>query len=156
MEVRNLFITALCGIKFARNGQRKPRNFGTASYNWFYHARQKPLSMHCMRTDSPSIESLTPSKTWWVYLLACRNGRTYAGIAVDVHARFQLHVQGKGAKFTRANPPLAILGMQAFESRSTALKAEHALKQLEKTDKLMWAKQNSVQPKIKKPRHSGV
>jgi putative endonuclease len=95
-----------------------------------------------MLTDSPLIESPAPSKTWWVYLLACSNGRTYAGVAVDVHARFRLHAQGKGAKFTRANPPLAILGMQAFESRSAALKAEHALKQLEKTAKLDWARLN--------------
>lgn len=65
---------------------------------------------------------------------------------MDVHARFQLHAQGKGAKFTRANPPLAILGMQAFENRSAALKAEYGLKQLERHEKLDWARLNPVQP----------
>jgi putative endonuclease len=30
-------------------------------------------------------------KVWWLYLLACNDGRTYAGIALDVAARFRLH-----------------------------------------------------------------
>jgi putative endonuclease len=84
------------------------------------------------------------SKTWWVYLLACRGGRTYAGIAIDVNARFALHRTGKGAKFTRANPPRKILGAQAFSSRSEALKAEYALKQLDRSKKLAWARRWST------------
>lgn len=80
-------------------------------------------------------------KTWWLYLLACTDGRTYAGIARDVTARFRLHVAGKAAKFTRSNPPLRILGAQPFADRSQALRAEHALKRLEKPDKLRWAQQ---------------
>jgi putative endonuclease len=38
---------------------------------------------------------------WWLYLLVCRYGRTYAGIATDVAVRFAAHSSGKGAKFTR-------------------------------------------------------
>jgi putative endonuclease len=83
-------------------------------------------------------------KTWWVYLLACRGGRTYAGIAIDVKARFLLHRTGKGAKFTRANPPRKILGAQAFPNRSEALKAEYALKQLNRSEKLAWARRWST------------
>jgi predicted GIY-YIG superfamily endonuclease len=44
---------------------------------------------------------MTPG--WWLYLLECRDGRTYAGIATDVAARFAAHSRGKGAKFTRSN-----------------------------------------------------
>jgi putative endonuclease len=77
-----------------------------------------------------------------VYLLACADGRTYAGIAIDVHARFRVHQAGKGAKFTRANRPLAILGMRCFASRSDALKAEHSLKQLPQSRKLAWAREH--------------
>lgn len=89
------------------------------------------------RTDMPS--TLADSPRWWVYLLACRNGRTYAGIALDVDARFAAHQAGKGARFTRANPPLAILGAQSFATKSEALKAEAALKKLRRADKLAWA-----------------
>lgn len=77
--------------------------------------------------------------TWWLYLLACKDGRTYAGIAIDVEARFRDHSRGKGSKFTRSNHPIAILGAQPFATKSAALKAECALKRLDKSAKLQWA-----------------
>lgn len=80
------------------------------------------------------------AKVWWLYLLACADGRTYAGIAVDVAERFRRHAAGKGSKFTRANRPLRILGAQPFADRGQALQAEYALKQLEKPGKLDWAR----------------
>ena len=80
------------------------------------------------------------TQCWWLYLLVCRDGRTYAGIATDVAARFTAHSSGKGAKFTRANPPVRVLGAQAFASKSDALKAEAALKKLDRTQKLAWAR----------------
>lgn len=86
-----------------------------------------------MNGDLPS------GRLWWLYLLACADGRTYAGIALDVDARFQLHAAGKAAKFTRANRPLRVLAAQPFESRSEALRAEHALKRLPQPQKLEWA-----------------
>jgi len=82
------------------------------------------------------------TQCWWLYLLGCRDGRTYAGIATDVAARFAAHNSGKGAKFTRSNPPVSVLGTQAFASRSEALKAEAALKQLSRLKKLAWARQH--------------
>ena len=78
--------------------------------------------------------------TWWLYLLLCRDGRTYVGIALDVDARFQLHVAGKASKFTRSNRPLKILATQSFPSKSAALKAELALKRLKGAERQMWAK----------------
>jgi putative endonuclease len=80
---------------------------------------------------------MTPG--WWLYLLECRDGRTYAGIATDVAARFAVHSRGKGAKFTRSNPPVRLLGAKAFASKSEALRAEAALKKLDRTAKVAWA-----------------
>jgi putative endonuclease len=80
------------------------------------------------------------TQCWWLYLLLCRDGRTYAGIATDVAARFAAHSGGKGAKFTRSNPPVRVLGAQAFASKSEALKAEAALKKGDRTKKLTWAR----------------
>jgi len=77
---------------------------------------------------------------WWLYLLVCRDGRTYAGIATDVASRLAVHSSGKGAKFTRSNPPVRVLGAEAFASRSEALKAEAALKKLDRIEKLAWAR----------------
>jgi len=75
---------------------------------------------------------------WWLYVLECRRGVLYTGIAKDVKARFAAHLSGKGAKFTRANRPVAILAKASLRSRGQALRAEYALKQLPRADKLRW------------------
>ncbi|MGV1016446.1 MAG: GIY-YIG nuclease family protein [Fluviibacter phosphoraccumulans] len=69
-------------------------------------------------------------KSWFLYLLECANGSYYAGITTNVAARFLAHQQGKGARYTRANPPIRILAQAEYADRSAASKAEWALKQL--------------------------
>ena len=81
------------------------------------------------------------TQCWWLYLLVCRDGRTYAGIAIDVAARFAAHSSGKGAKFTRSNRPIRVLGARCFASKSEAMKAEAALKKLDRVEKLAWARE---------------
>jgi putative endonuclease len=73
---------------------------------------------------------------WYLYLLECANGAYYAGITTDVEARFAAHQFGKGARYTRANPPVRIVAQAAYPDRSTASKAEWALKQLPREEKL--------------------
>jgi putative endonuclease len=80
-------------------------------------------------------------RPWLLYLLECRGNKLYAGISPDPAGRFKLHCQGKGAKFTRANPPLRILAAQTYPSRSAALVAERELKNLRRPAKLLWAQQ---------------
>jgi putative endonuclease len=70
------------------------------------------------------------SATWFVYILECRDGSLYTGIAVDVAKRYALHVAGKGARYTRAHPPARLLAAFAHPDRSSASKAEYAIKQL--------------------------
>lgn len=77
-----------------------------------------------------------PSNPWFLYLLECANGCYYAGITTDVEARFEAHRSGKGARYTRANPPLRIVAHAAYPDRSAASKAEWELKQLPREDKL--------------------
>lgn len=80
----------------------------------------------------------TDAESWWVYVLLCANERLYVGIAKDVQARFAVHAAGKGAFYTRLNTPVRVLAQRQYESRSAALKAEYALKQLTKPQKLAW------------------
>ena len=87
------------------------------------------------------------TQSWWLYLLVCEDGRTYAGITLDVDARFEIHSKGKGAKFTRSNRPVRVLGAQAFASKSEALKAEAALKLLDRDEKLAWARNQPRTPR---------
>jgi len=80
-----------------------------------------------------------PSETWWVYVIACRGGKLYTGTAKDPEARFRAHREGKGAAFTRANPPVSLLRCVAFRNRSEACRAEAMLKKLPREKKLAWA-----------------
>jgi putative endonuclease len=95
-----------------------------------------------MKADEPAGESfrgvaydIAPG-TWCLYLLECTGGFWYAGITNRLAERFAAHLAGKGAKFTRANPPLRILGATPFRGRSEASKAEYAIKRLPRGRKL--------------------
>ncbi|KRG46264.1 hypothetical protein ARC20_05950 [Stenotrophomonas panacihumi] len=78
---------------------------------------------------------------WHVYLLLCRNGSYYAGITNDVAARYAAHAAGRGARYTRAFPPVELLGSRPFPDRASASRAEWELKQLPKSRKLAWLDQ---------------
>ncbi len=67
---------------------------------------------------------------WHVYLIECRDGSLYTGIAVDVAQRYAKHVAGTGARYTRSHPPLRLLGQCAYPDRSAASIAEYRIKQL--------------------------
>ena len=75
---------------------------------------------------------------WHLYLIECKNGAYYAGITNDLEARYATHVRGQGAKYTKANPPLRLLGSKAYPDRPSALRAEWAIKQLQKSKKLAY------------------
>ncbi|PPU66952.1 GIY-YIG nuclease family protein [Xanthomonas pisi] len=77
-------------------------------------------------------------KPWHLYLLLCRNGSYYAGITNDLERRFQAHVRGTGARYTRANPPLKVLASHPYPDRAAASRAEWQLKQQPRTRKLAW------------------
>lgn len=72
---------------------------------------------------------------WFLYLLECKNGHYYAGITNNLAARFDAHKSGKGAKYTRANPPVRIVAHCSFANRSLASRAEWEVKQLPRDKK---------------------
>jgi len=67
---------------------------------------------------------------WYVYLLECRDGSVYTGIATDVERRYAQHAAGRGARYTRAHPPLRLLGQWEHPDRASASRAEYAIKQM--------------------------
>jgi putative endonuclease len=73
--------------------------------------------------------------SWHVYLIECKGGALYTGIAVDVQARYAAHVAGRGARYTRANPPLRLLASFRCENRSAASRAEAAIRRLDAAGK---------------------
>ena len=68
---------------------------------------------------------------WFLYLLECRDGSVYTGIATDVERRFADHAAGRGARYTRSFPPLRVLARFAFADRSAASRAEWRVKRLD-------------------------
>ena len=75
------------------------------------------------------------ARRWYVYLLLCRNGAIYTGIARNVAARYAQHVAGTGARYTRANPPRRLLAKFACLNQSDAGRMEAAIKKLAAVDK---------------------
>lgn len=73
---------------------------------------------------------------WILYLLECKGGSYYAGITNNLESRFLAHSEGKGAKYTRAHPPIKILAHKHYVDRSEASKAEAKLKALKKAKKI--------------------
>jgi len=82
---------------------------------------------------SPEPKTLQP---YHLYLLECADGTLYTGVALDVVERFIKHLLGLGAAYTRSHPPLRVLACRYYPSKSDALRAEYALKQLPRPHKL--------------------
>lgn len=77
------------------------------------------------------------NKNYFVYLLLIENGSYYCGYTDNTEKRFQKHLSGKGAKYTRANKPLKIAWQKRFDSKSTAMKIEKRIKKLSHEQKIL-------------------
>ena len=73
---------------------------------------------------------------WCLYLIECNNGTWYAGITNDLARRYAAHASGRGARYTRANPPRRLIGARAYPDRASASRAEWQIKQLPRSQKL--------------------
>jgi|GEM_PF-2400 len=78
--------------------------------------------------------------SWFLYLIECEDASIYTGITVDVAARYAAHASGKGARYTRSHPPRRLLAEIEYPDRSTASKAEYAMKCLSAQEKRAFVK----------------
>ena len=72
---------------------------------------------------------------WYLYMIRCRDGSLYTGIATDVETRLADHRANKGAKYLRGRGPLKLVFKKQIGEKGRALKAEHKLKRLPKHKK---------------------
>jgi len=72
---------------------------------------------------------------WTIYLIRCKSGSLYTGITNDLERRFAMHQAGTGAKYLRGKSPLTLEFSASVPDKSTALKIEHKIKQLSRTEK---------------------
>lgn len=74
--------------------------------------------------------------TAYVYMLRCKDGSLYTGWTDNLEHRLTMHMQGKGAKYTRGRGPLELVYSEVLPDKSSALKREHAIKKLSRSHKL--------------------
>ena len=74
-------------------------------------------------------------KDWTVYILRCRDGSFYTGIAKDVQARVKQHSEGRGAAYTRSRLPVTLLYQEDGLTRSEALIREVQIKAMPRSKK---------------------
>jgi putative endonuclease len=72
---------------------------------------------------------------WYLYMVRCRGGNLYTGIATDVERRFAEHQAGKGAKYLRGKGRLKLVFKKRIGTHSLALKIERRVKSLPKHKK---------------------
>lgn len=73
--------------------------------------------------------------TWYLYLLRTAHGILYTGITTNIPRRMAQHQAGKGAKVLRGKGALTLVFQHPAGDRSTALKLEYQIKQLNKKQK---------------------
>ena len=67
---------------------------------------------------------------WYVYIVRCRDGSLYTGIATDVERRMADHLANKGAKYLPGRGPLKLVFTKKVGKKGRALKVEHRVKRL--------------------------
>ena len=65
---------------------------------------------------------------YYIYILRCEDKSLYTGIAKDYKDRYKKHLDGTGAKYTRARKPAKIERVWSTRGRSAASKVECLLK----------------------------
>ncbi|MFA7382489.1 MAG: GIY-YIG nuclease family protein [Desulfurivibrionaceae bacterium] len=79
--------------------------------------------------------SLTPS-AWFVYLVRCRDGTFYCGIAKNLKKRLAEHNSAdKGAKYTRGRRPVKMVYTEGVSSRAKATQREGQIKRMSRAQK---------------------
>ena len=75
-------------------------------------------------------------KKHFVYILETEHNTFYCGYTDDVEKRFKQHLEGRGAKYTRARRPCRLVYSKECDSKSSAMKLEYRIKQLSRKEKL--------------------
>lgn len=78
---------------------------------------------------------------WHLYIVRCGDGSLYTGITTDVERRLREHRRGgtRGAGYLRGRAPLEVVFAMPLADRGSALRAEFAVKQLDKARKELLA-----------------
>jgi putative endonuclease len=73
---------------------------------------------------------------YYVYVIRCEDGSFYTGYTKNVDSRMKLHMNGKGARYTRMHRPKKLVYAEEFSSRAEAMKRERKVKTMGHRQKL--------------------
>ena len=73
---------------------------------------------------------------FYVYILLCMDGSFYTGYTKNIDARTRLHVNGKGARYTKMHRPKRVAYVELFDSQAKAMKREREIKKMTHQQKL--------------------
>lgn len=77
------------------------------------------------------------SSAWFVYLVRCRDGSLYCGIAKNLEKRLAEHNSpDKGAKYTRGRRPVQLVYAEEVSSRAQATQREGRIKRMTRAEKM--------------------
>jgi putative endonuclease len=79
---------------------------------------------------------MPPMRRYYCYILECADGSLYTGLTTDPERRLHQHTSGRGARYTRAHPPISLAVVEDHADLSTAMRRERALKALPRERKL--------------------
>ena len=90
-----------------------------------------------MLNSMSSEGDVATTTAWFVYVLRCKDGTLYTGIATDVERRLAEHrgPGGRGAKYLRGRQPLELVMSRSVGAREIALRVEHRIKRLARAEK---------------------
>ena len=71
----------------------------------------------------------------FIYMLRCRDGSLYTGIAQDLAQRLERHRLGKASKYTRSRRPVVLVWKRRLMTWSRALREELRIKSLTRAQK---------------------
>lgn len=73
---------------------------------------------------------------YYVYIVECKDGTLYTGLAIDLVYRIAQHNLGKGAKYTRSRIPVILKYHEQLNTIQDARRREYQIKQLNRAEKL--------------------
>ena len=75
------------------------------------------------------------TRSWFVYIIECRDKKLYTGITLDIEKRLAKHNKGLGCRFTKYRWPVKLLFKECCLDQSSARRREIEIKKLKRTEK---------------------
>lgn len=72
---------------------------------------------------------------YYTYMIRCKDNSIYTGMTNNIDERFNKHLSGAGAKYTKTHIPEKIEAVWRSKDKSLACKLEYQLKHLTKQQK---------------------